>query len=84
MDVGEVAVESLVMVAGLPQGAELAQLPGAHLAATAGIQDVAGAGGAPRGLGGTPAWVRAGLWLYLQGKQGMERMSLPQGSRAGE
>lgn len=67
MDFGEVTVESLVMIAGFLQGAELTQLPGTHLAAATGIQDVAGAGGALQSLGGTAAWGRAGLWFHLEG-----------------
>lgn len=69
MDPGEVAVESLVMIAGFLQGAELAQLPGTHLAAAAGIQDVAGAGGALQSLGGTAARGRAGLRFRLEGDE---------------
>lgn len=82
MDFGEVAVESLVMITGFLQGTELAKLPGTHLAATTGIQHMAGARGALQRLGGTLAWIRAGLRFYLEGKQAMERMSLPQASQA--
>jgi len=82
VDFGEVAVESLVMIAGFLRGTELAKLPGTHLAAAAGIQDVAGASGALQRLGGTLAWIRAGLRVDLEGGEATERMSLPQGSQA--
>lgn len=70
------------MVAGFLQGAELAQLPGTHLAAATGIQDMAGASGALQRLGGTLAGVCAGLRFHLEGKQAMERVSLLQASWA--
>lgn len=57
MDFGEVAVEPLVVVAGLLEGAQLAQLPGAHLAAAAPVQQKAGACRALEGLGRAPARV---------------------------
>jgi len=72
VDTGEVAVESLVVVTGLLQGAQLAQLPGAHSAAAAGVQHVAGASGTLQGLGGTLAWERAALGSYLQGREATE------------
>lgn len=83
MDFGEVAVESLVVIAGLLKGTELAELPGTHLAAAAGIQHVAGASRALQRLRGTLAGVRAGLRFYLEGRQAMERVSFPQASQAG-